>query len=118
VLLKKLKTDLTEVFVGIRPEGFTYVEKGVLDAEVFLVETIGRDTTLIIKDPTQIIEPLAEPNQGDDVEEVVGVKSVFEQKTFKVIVDSQHRIMPGDKVSFNIRPEKLFVFNKETGELV
>jgi multiple sugar transport system ATP-binding protein len=113
--IKKLKTDLNEVFVGIRPEGFVYVEKGVMDAEVWQVETIGRDTTLIIKDPTQIIAPLEESEQGDDGS---GVKSIVEQKSYRVIVDSQHRIMPGDKVSFDIRPEKLFVFNKETGELV
>ena len=92
--LKKIKTDQKDVVVGIRPEGFLYVEKGTLHVEVYQVETIGRDTTLIVKDPS---------NEG---------------KTFRVIIDSQYRVKPGDVVGFDIRPEKLFVFNKETGALI
>jgi len=94
--IKAFKSDLKEVFVGIRPEGFKFVEKGVLSLEVYMVETIGRDTTLIIKDPTDPTET----------------------KTFRAIVDSQYRIQPGDIVGLDIRPEKLFIFNKETGELI
>ena len=41
-----------------------------------------------------------------------------EEKTFRVIIDSQYRVKPGDVVGFDIRPEKLFVFNKETGALI
>jgi predicted transcriptional regulator len=59
-----------------------------------MVETIGRDTTLIIKDPTD------------------------NEKTFRAIVDASHRIKPGDDVSLSIKSDKLYIFNKETGELL
>jgi multiple sugar transport system ATP-binding protein len=94
--LKDFKSDLTEVFVGIRPEGFNVVEEGVLQLDIDMIETIGRDTTLIIKDPS-------------DKEGI---------RTFRGIVDSQYRIMPGDVVNFDIKEEKFFVFNKETGEII
>lgn len=80
-----------EVVVGIRPEGFDVVEKGALQLDVFQVETIGRDTTLIIKDPTD------------------------ENKTFRAIVDAQYRIKPGSIVNLNVKEHKLYVFDKNTG---
>ncbi len=92
--IKKFKADVTECYIGIRPEGFKVVEKGVLAFEVYMVETIGRDTTLIIKDPT-------------DPEGI---------KTIRAIVDAQYRIKPGDIVNFDLKEEKMFVFNKSTGE--
>ncbi len=91
----KAPKDLTDVLIGIRPEGFLVAkENGTLKVNVYQVETIGRDTTLIIKDPTT------------------------ENHTFRAIVDSQHRIQPGDNIELNIRPEKLFVFDKSTGALL
>ena len=38
-----------DVFVGIRPEGFEIVEKSSFKLTVYQVETIGRDTTLLVK---------------------------------------------------------------------
>jgi multiple sugar transport system ATP-binding protein len=90
----KTKASDQEIVVGIRPEGFIVDEKGVLELEVYQVETIGRDTTLIIKDPTD--------NSGE--------------KTFRAIVDAQYRIKPGDIVNLNVKEYKTFIFNKETGE--
>ena len=92
--IKPMDADVSECFVGIRPEGFVIAEKGALELEVYQVETIGRDTTLIIK----------------DLED--------EEKTIRVIVDSSYRIQPGDIVKFDIKPNKMFLFNKETGELI
>lgn len=86
------KTTNQDVVVGIRPEGFNLDPDGVLELEVYMVETIGRDTTLIIQ------------NWEDP------------SLTYRVIVDARHRIQPGDKVKFNIEKDKFFVFNKETGE--
>ena len=83
-----------KVFIAIRPEGFDYKkENGQIVADVELVETIGRDTTLIIKDP------------------------VVEKKTYKAIVDAQLRIIPGDKVNFDIKENKMFIFD-DCGELL
>ena len=89
-----VKAKDQDVVVGIRPEGFIVDEKGKFEVDVYMVETIGRDTTLIVKDPTD------------------------NEKTYRIIVDAGHRVMPGDKVKFTIKASKLFVFNKETGELI
>lgn len=86
--------DQENVLIGIRPEGFIVDPKGLLKLEVYMVETIGRDTTLIVKD------------------------LVNEGKSHRIIVDASYRVKPGDTVSFNIKRDKLFLFNKETGELL
>ncbi len=83
-----------EVFVGIRPEGYIIDKDGPLELTVYMVETIGRDTALIIKVPNN------------------------DNKTFRVIVDASERIKPGEIVKMKIKPKKMFVFNKETGELI
>jgi len=90
----QLKADDQEVIVGIRPEGFTIADRSSFQVEVDMVETIGRDTTLIIENPTK------------------------EGETFRAIVDAEKRIKPGDKIKLNVKKSKLFVFEKDTGELV
>jgi multiple sugar transport system ATP-binding protein len=90
----QLKTKDQEVIVGIRPEGFTVTERSSFQVEVDMVETIGRDTTLIIENPTK------------------------PKETFRAIVDAEKRIKPGDKIKLNVKKSKLFVFEKDTGELV
>jgi len=87
----KIKSNDAEVVVGVRPEGFDVVDKGTLKLKVNQVETIGRDTTLIINDPTD------------------------EEKTFRAIVDAQYRIKPGDIVNLDVKGNKLYVFDKNTG---
>ncbi len=85
----------SDCFIGIRPEGYIVKDgSGQLSFEVKMVETIGRDTTLILEKP------------GNSNE------------TFRAIVDASHRIKPGDVIALDVKPEKLFVFNKETGELL
>ncbi len=83
-----------KIVIGIRPEGFVLDEKGTFELVVDMVETISRDTSLIIIDPTR------------------------ENETFRAIVDSKHRIKPGDVLKVSIKTDKLFVFNFETGELI
>jgi multiple sugar transport system ATP-binding protein len=83
-----------DVVIGIRPEGFVLDEKGPLTLEVFMVETIGRDTTLVVTDP------------------------FHHNKSFRIIIDSSYRVKAGDRVTFSIKKNKMFVFNKDTGELV
>ncbi|QMS84976.1 ABC transporter ATP-binding protein [Candidatus Xianfuyuplasma coldseepsis] len=87
----------TDILVGIRPEGFIVKkDKGTLTVDVYQVETIGRDTTLIIKDPT-----------------------AKDKKTrFRAIVDSAHRIQPGDTIKLDIKPAKIFIFDKATGAIL
>lgn len=83
-----------EVAIGIRPEGYIVDEDGPLELKIDMVETIGRDTALIIKVPDT------------------------ENETFRVILDAAHRVKPGEIVKMKIKPNKMFVFNKETGELI
>lgn len=92
--IAKSKSEDKEVLIGIRPEGFTVVEKSKLNFEVYQVETIGRDTTLIILDPTDTT------------------------KKFRAIVDAQYKIKPGDIVNLEVKDYKLFVFDKSTGAII
>ena len=88
------KADDQDVIIGIRPEGFVVDEKGPLSLEVFMVETIGRDTSLVIHDNSN------------------------NSKSYRIIIDAGYRVKAGDTVTFSIKPDKLFVFNKSSGELV
>ena len=83
-----------DVVIGIRPEGFVVDEKGPLELEIFMVETIGRDTSLVVKDPF------------DD------------NKSYRIIIDSSYRVKAGDKVKFSFKPDKLFVFDKTSGDVL
>lgn len=82
------------VMIGVRPEGFKIVERSSFQVTVDMVETIGRDTALIIPKP------------------------MVENETFRAIVDADENIKPGAKIKLNIKPNKMFLFNKDTGELV
>jgi multiple sugar transport system ATP-binding protein len=83
-----------EVMIGIRPEGFKIVERSSFQVTVDMVETIGRDTALIIPKPNT------------------------EKETFRAIVDAEENIKPGAKIKLNVKPNKMFLFNKDTGEHV
>jgi len=94
MLVGETKLPNQKVFVGIRPEGFIVDKEKTspFQYEIDLVETIGRDTTLIIE---------VEGNDG----------SLLDKKTFKAIVDAEHRIIPGDTVHFKVKPEKMHLFD-------
>ncbi len=83
-----------EVMVGVRPEGFKRVKQGGFEVFVDFVETIGRDTTLIIKHPLD------------------------KTQSFRAIIDADERVSPESNVRLSVKPKKMFLFNKETGELV
>ena len=81
------------VSVAIRPEGFYLDPEGPLHCSLLGVEVMGRDVTVISKHPA------------------------FRGESIRTIVDAENR--PGDvqrEVRFRIRPGKIFVFDKETGE--
>jgi multiple sugar transport system ATP-binding protein len=83
-----------EVKIGIRPEGFKIVERSSFKVTVDMVQTIGRDTTLVIEKPNA---------KGE---------------TFRAIVDSEERVKPGTVLKLSVRPTKFHVFNKETGAII
>jgi multiple sugar transport system ATP-binding protein len=88
------------VKIGVRAEGFIVdaTKKSEFKFEIDLVETIGRDTTLIIEVPG---------NEG----------SLLDKITFKAIVDASHKVKAGDWVHFTIKPDKMHLFNSE-GKLI
>lgn len=90
-VIGKTKASDQDVVIGIRPEGFKISKTSDFELEVSMVETIGRDTTLII-------------NSNQEVE-----------RSPRVIVDSSNKVKPGDKIKFSIKPNKMFLFNEKTG---
>lgn len=78
-----------EVHVGLRPEFLEINPKGVIEAEIEIVEHIGRDSMLICR--------LAELD-----------------KTFRSIIPASRGLKVGQKIRFSYN--KFFVFDKENGE--
>jgi multiple sugar transport system ATP-binding protein len=89
-----MKTADQDVRVGIRPEGFKVDETSDFVVDVEFVETIGRDTTLIIKNPL-------EPGQ-----------------TFRAIVDADEKVKAGSTVALSVKQHKCFLFHPQTGERI
>jgi multiple sugar transport system ATP-binding protein len=83
-----------QIFVGVRPEAFVVDNENQASFrfKVDLVETIGRDTTLIF-------------DMQDDSE------NILDKKTFKAIIDAGFRIKADDIVHFNIKPDKMHLFD-------
>ena len=77
-----------EVTVGIRPEGFVPDEKGALECKLTAVEVMGRDITMVCY------------HEACEV-------------PIRAIVDAQHS---GAAARFSLKENKVFLFNKETGE--
>jgi multiple sugar transport system ATP-binding protein len=85
-----------KVSIGIRPEGFIVdkTKQSPFKFEIDLVETIGRDTTLIIEVTSE-------------------ESSILDKKTFKAIVEAENRIRPKDVVHFLVKPGKIHLFDLE-----
>ena len=79
------------VSVAIRPEGFILSNSGVLTCELNRVEVMGRDVS------------------------VVCIHNACENPSIRAIISSD---IPVDTTStmvrFNIKPQKIFLFDKET----
>ena len=81
-----------EVIVGIRPEGFVLAENGAFTCCLKGVEVMGRDISVVAAH---------ERAQAPTVRAIIGAEG-------KVDVSS-------DQVRFNLKPSKVFLFNKDTG---
>ena len=81
------------VWVGIRPEGFYIDENGPLTCTLKGVEVMGRDVTVVSTHPA------------------------FQGETIRTIIDAQSGVdTTKSEVRYRLRPGKVFVFDKETGE--
>ncbi len=84
-----------EVYVGIRPEGFEISASGAFTCQLERVEIMGRDIS------------------------VVTTHDNSENETIRSITDADNiNFINGEKVKFNIKPHKLFIFNKVTEERI
>ena len=84
-----------DVFVGIRPEGFILENNGPLHCKLSAVEVMGRDSSIVSTNPASV------------------------NPTVRSIVDSDNKVDPKQEtVSYSLKPNKVFIFNKETEERI
>ncbi|MDO4322992.1 MAG: ABC transporter ATP-binding protein [Lachnospiraceae bacterium] len=84
-----------EVYVGIRPEGFILRENGALTCNLSGVEVMGRDISVV---------STHESSAGPAIRAIIGAEN-------KVDLGSQ-------TVWFDVKPNKVFVFHRETEERI
>jgi len=84
-----------DVYVGIRPEGFILNDDGPFTCNLNAVEVMGRDVSVVATNEASI------------------------NPVVRAIIDADNRIDPDRKtVNFFIKPNKMFLFNKETEERI
>ena len=84
-----------EVFVGIRPEGFELCADGALTCALSNVEVMGRDVSIVSTHENSV------------------------NPVLRSIVDADNKVdVTAGVVSFNLKPHKVFLFNKETEERI
>ena len=84
-----------EVIVGIRPEGFELAENGALHCQLNNIEVMGRDVSIVSTHPASMNPQIRSIINADN----------------KVDITKQ-------TVSYNVKPHKFFLFNKETEERI
>jgi multiple sugar transport system ATP-binding protein len=81
--------------VAVRPEGFLPCEDGSLVCSMKRIEVMGRDISVVCEHPS------------------------FTGESFRAIVDSDDLPkLTGTSVRFTLKPNKIFVFRKDTGERI
>ena len=82
-----------EVTAAIRPEGFDLEEEGVLTCKLHRVEVMARDISVVC--------------DHDDCQALV----------IRAIISAENEVdTRKDTVSFNLKPEKVFLFDPNSGE--
>ncbi len=84
-----------EVDVAIRPEGFIVDNDGCFTCELNRIEVMGRDISVVAKH---------EKSQNVDI---------------RAIIDAENMaLLNGSTVKFNLKPKKVYVFEKNTGKRI
>ena len=84
-----------DVVIGIRPEGFILDENGPLTCKLENVEVMGRDSS------------------------VVSTNEASLNPVVRSIIDADNKVnTESETVRFQVKPHKVFVFNKETEERI
>ena len=82
-----------EVTAAIRPEGFDLEEDGVLTCRLHRVEVMGRDISVVCD------------------------HDACQAPVIRAIISAENQVdTRKDTVSFDLKPEKVFLFSKETGK--
>ena len=84
-----------EVTVGIRPEGFIPSETGALRCNVSNVEIMGRDVSIVATHPA---------SQNPQIRAIINADNRPEASL--------------QEISFDLKPQKVFLFEKSTGERI
>ena len=84
------------VFVGIRPEGFIPEANGPFEVALSNIEVMGRDVSIVSTHPASV------------------------NPVVRSIVDADYKIdkLGYSRVSFTLKPHKVFLFDKETEERI
>ncbi len=83
------------VFVGIRPEGFLPAPDGPVACSLNRVEVLGRDTSIVCSHPA------------------------CQAGTLRAIIQSEQQVdSASETVRFKLRPEKVFLFDRDTQKRV
>jgi len=84
-----------EIYAAIRPEGFVLNDDGPLSCDLIEVEVMGRDKTVVCR------------------------HSLSENVEIRAIVSSENQVdTTSHTVRFSVKANKVFLFNKETGERI
>ena len=97
------------VYVGIRPEGFVYNPNGEFNCKLVNLEVMGRDVSIVSS------------NEGCINYDSIGntEDKSAESPIIRSIIDSDTKIdREAEKVTFSLKPNKVFIFNHETQERI
>ncbi len=83
-----------KIYVGIRPEGFIIDEKGCFTTTIKSIEVMGRDLSILSTHPNSLNE------------------------TIRSIIDSSAALKCSGEVKFNLKPNKILLFDYETEERI
>ena len=84
-----------EVYIGIRPEGFELDDNGPLSCELSNVEVMGRDVSVVSKNPASV------------------------NPVIRSIIDADNKVdLSAGVVKYRVKPHKFFLFDKETEERI
>ncbi len=84
-----------DVYVGVRPEGFVLDDAGALGCSLSAVEVMGRDVSIVCT---------SEASANPVIRAIINSDNIVDDTK--------------DVVRFNLKPNKTFIFNKETEERI
>ena len=94
-VLNVKKVANQKVMVGIRPEGFVLREGGALTCQLKGLEVMGRDVSVVSNHPACV---------GNPIRSIISAEN-------KVDLESK-------SVTFDLKPDKVYLFDKETEERI